>query len=68
MTRPTPSRAVLRPSRFFTCEKHGWDALGSPCPQCKSGDGPKICVRHGWNHVNKGCPDCEAGRNPFNFK
>lgn len=48
--------------RFYTCAKHGWSALGNPCPDCMNGDAPRRCVKHGWNHLTKGCPVCEAGR------
>lgn len=48
--------------KFYTCHKHGWDALGKPCPKCTGGDAPKDCIIHGWSHMNKGCPECAAGR------
>jgi hypothetical protein len=44
--------------RFFTCTRHGWDCFGTPCPQCKAGDAPRVCGKHGWAHANKGCPKC----------
>lgn len=48
--------------QFYTCHKHGWDALGHPCPECMKGDAPRICSKHGWAHLKKGCPECEKGR------
>lgn len=58
---PKHARRQASRSRFFTCAKHGWDALGSPCPDCRSGDAPRYCSKHEWSHLNKGCPEC-AGR------
>jgi hypothetical protein len=55
-------RVVGRDGRFFTCFKHGWDAMGKPCPKCTGGDAPKDCIIHGWSHLTKGCPECAAGR------
>jgi hypothetical protein len=51
-----------RRGRFYTCPRHGWDALGSPGPDCRDGDAPRHCAKHGWSHRNKGCPECTAGR------
>jgi hypothetical protein len=44
--------------QFFDCEKHGWSALGAPCPKCREGDAPRACGKHGWSHAFKGCPVC----------
>lgn len=52
---------VVRRHRFFTCSRHGWDALGKPCPECRDGDAPRHCSKHGWSHSNKGCPQCTNG-------
>jgi hypothetical protein len=57
---PTPLRNPN--DRFFTCSKHGWDALNSPCPDCAKGDAPRRCIKHQWWCSTKGCPDCEAGK------
>ena len=54
--------SVVGRARFYICIKHGWDALGSPCPECAAGDAPRHCSKHGWSHANNGCPECTAGR------
>lgn len=58
---PPPRKASsLHPlvGRFYTCGRHGWDALEKPCPECRNGDAPRHCVKHGWSHSTKGCPEC----------
>lgn len=52
----------MPPERFYTCHKHGWDALGKPCPKCVTGDAPTVCEKHGWAAVGKGCPKCASGQ------
>jgi hypothetical protein len=47
--------------RFNDCPKHGWSALGVPCPKCKAGDAPRRCRKHGWWSSETGCPKCEKG-------
>jgi hypothetical protein len=53
---------VPRRKKWFTCYKHGWDALGAPCPDCRSGDAPKHCPIHRWSHATMGCPQCQNGK------
>lgn len=48
-------------ARLFVCIKHGWEAIGHPCPECMKGDAPMRCFKHGW-HATTGCPDCKAGK------
>lgn len=54
------SSDVVRRRRWFTCHRHGWDALGRPCPECRDGDAPRHCAKHGWSHMTKGCPQCSG--------
>jgi hypothetical protein len=51
-----------RSQRTFTCQRHGWAAVGTACPECKAGDAPTICTKHGWAAVGYPCPDCQGGR------
>jgi hypothetical protein len=48
--------------RSYTCEYHGWRAVGHSCPSCRGGDAPRVCGEHGWAHANKGCPQCAGGQ------
>ena len=52
------SRPAQRP---FACGRHGWAAIGIPCPECAAGDAPRHCTKHGWSSSVGGCPDCAAG-------
>lgn len=46
----------------FHCGRHGWSAVGVPCPKCRAGDAPDRCGRHGWMAYGVPCPDCVKGK------
>lgn len=50
-----------RRSLFYDCAKHGWSALGRPCPKCMAGDAPSHCIKHGWSATGMRCPECTKG-------
>ena len=39
---------------FFTCSKHNYSGIGTPCPDCDNGIKPQLC--DGWRDARRETP------------